>query len=380
MKSFAMKTLRIAVLACVAMPSMASADDDATAQKGTARQDAVIVRAVKRMRGYDYRSNPAVRDAVARHIRRSEGTPEFIKLVKRFQPAGIESQLTKTLIGNDRSAAVESAEMLLEMDAGRKAIRQLLKNTDSAVVVIETLGLLGNGRAIHFLSQIAADAERPYDQRRAAVAGMARSKQGGKRLIEMAKDKSLVGDTFLVAGALLARSEDTGIRLAAAAVLPQPAQKDAQPLPPVDVLAKMTGDPANGQKLFRSTATCANCHIVNDFGKDVGPNLSEIGSKLSREAMLTAVLAPSAGISHNYENFSVLTEEGQVITGLKISETDDEVVIRTADAINRKIPSDEVVKIKKSEKSIMPENLHHITGQQGLIDIVEYMSTLKKKS
>jgi len=141
----------------------------------------------------------------------------------------------------------------------------------------------------------------------------------------------------------------------------------------------MSGDVGNGQKLFRTTATCANCHIVNEFGKDVGPNLSEIGDKLSREAMLTAILAPSAGISHNYENFSVLTEEGQVISGLKISETDDAVVIRTVDAIDRKISADDVVTIKKSEKSIMPENLHHITGQQGLIDIVEYMSTLKKK-
>ena len=133
-------------------------------------------------------------------------------------------------------------------------------------------------------------------------------------------------------------------------------------------------------KLFRSTATCANCHIVNKFGKNVGPDLSEIGDKLSREAMLTAILLPSAGISHNYENFSVLTEDGQVISGLKITETTDEVVIRTADAIDRKIDSDEIVQLKKSEKSIMPENLHHVFGQKGLIDIVEYMTTLKKKS
>ncbi|QDV46304.1 hypothetical protein Enr13x_62130 [Stieleria neptunia] len=345
-----------------------------------ARRDAVVVRAVERIGGYDYRSNPAVVDAVMRQIRRSQGTPEFMKLVKRFKPDGIESQLTVTLIGDDRSASVESAELLLELDAGRKAIRKLLASPDQARGVIETLGLLGNGRANHFLSEIVTDAERPYDQRRAAVAGLARSKGGEKRLIDCATEKTLVGDTFLVAGALLSRSKDAGIRKAAASVLPQPAQKNSQPLPPIDELAKMSGNAAAGQKLFRGEATCANCHIVDNYGKDVGPNLSEIGTKLSREAMLTAVLAPSAGISHNYENFSVLTEEGQVITGLKISQTDDEVVIRTADAINRNIPSEDVVTIKKSEKSIMPENLHHITGQQGLIDIVEYMMTLKKKS
>ena len=344
-----------------------------------ARQDAIVVRALERMKGYDYRSNPAVKAAVMRQIRRSEGTPEFMKLVKRFQPPGIESQLTRALLGDDRSAAVESAEMLLELDAGRKEIRNLLASGDQSLAVIETLGLLGNGRANHFLSEIATDADRSYVQRRAAVAGLARSKTGQTRLVELATKKTLVGDTFLVAGALLSRSQDKKIRDEAAKVLPQPSQKDAKPMPPVDELAKMTGDAAVGMKLFRTTGTCANCHIVAEFGKDVGPNLSEIGGKLSREAMLTAILAPSAGISHNYENFSVLTDEGQVISGLKISQTDDEVVIRTADAINRKIPSEEIVRMKKSDKSIMPENLHHITGQQGLIDVVEYMTTLKKK-
>jgi putative heme-binding domain-containing protein len=344
-----------------------------------ARQDAIVVRALERMKGYDYRSDPAVRAAVMRQIRRSEGTPEFMKLVKRFQPPGIESQLATALVGNDRSAAVESAEMLLELDAGRKRVRDLLNSSGQSLSVIETLGLLGNGRANHFLAEIATDADRPYDQRRAAVAGLARSNSGQTRLVELATNKTLIGDTFLVAGALLSRSDQKKIRDAAARVLPQPAQKDAKPMPPVDELAKLTGDANAGEKLFRTTGTCANCHIVAEFGKDVGPNLSEIGSKLSREAMLTAILAPSAGISHNYENFSVLTEEGQVITGLKISETDDEVVIRTADAINRKIPAEEIVQMKKSDKSIMPENLHHITGQQGLIDVVEYMTTLKKK-
>lgn len=344
-----------------------------------ARRDAVIVRALERMNDFDYRSDAEVADAVMRHIARSQGTPEYMKLVKRFKPTGIENQLAKTLAGADRTAAVESAEMLLELEEGRKRVRALLASSDQSLGVVEVLGLLGNGRANHFLSEIAMDAERPYDQRRAAVAGLARSKDGQKRLVDMASNKTLVGDTFLVAGALLARSEDAGIRNAAAKVLPQPAQKDSKPLPPIDELAKMTGDASSGQKLFRGEGTCANCHIVNEYGKDVGPNLSEIGTKLSREAMLTAILAPSAGISHNYENFSVLTEDGQVITGLKISQTDDEVVIRTADAINRTIAADQIVTIKKSEKSIMPENLHHITGQQGLIDVVEYMMTLKKK-
>ena len=67
-----------------------------------------------------------------------------------------------------------------------------------------------------------------------------------------------------------------------------------------------------------------------------------------------------------------------MINGLKISETPDAVVIRTPEAIDRKIASDEIETLKKSEQSLMPENLHHLVDQQGLVDIVEYMTTLKK--
>jgi putative heme-binding domain-containing protein len=354
--------------------SVSNADD------GSARRDAIVVRAIERMKNFDYRSDDEVRAAVLRHLQRAKGTPEYMDLLRRFRPEGMETKLANVLVSGDQSAAVEAAEIMLEMEAGRPIIRDLLDDNQQATKVIEVLGLLGNGRANHFLSQIVTDEERDFATRRAAVEGLDRSRSGQKRLVALAREKKLIGDTFLIAGALLSRSSDPATRKEAAEVLPLPARKDSQPLPPVVQLAKLSGDAAAGQKLFRGDATCANCHIVNEYGKNVGPDLSEIGSKLSREAMLTAILAPSAGISHNYENFVVLTTEGQVITGLKISETDGEVVIRTADAIDRKIAKEDVEQIRKSEKSIMPENLHHITGQDGLIDIVEYMSTLKKKS
>ncbi len=355
-------------------------DIQANESQAQIRQDAIIVRAAERMTDLDVSGHPQVQRAIERYLNRIQGTPEFIRLVKRFQPAGIETKLFKTVLSDNRTAAVEAGELLLEIDAGRQLINQRLRDPQSGPQIAEVLGLLGNGRSISILARVVADADVGYPIRREAVVGLNRSAPGKKRLIELAKSKELVGDTFLIAGSLLAKSANPEIRNSAASVLPLPAQKDSKPMPPVDELAKISGDAEKGLQLFRSTGTCANCHIVDKYGKDVGPNLSEIGSKLSREAMLTAILAPSAGISHNYENYAVLTDEGQVITGLKVSETEDEVVIRTAEAIDRKISTDRIERMKKSEKSIMPENLHHATGQQGLIDIVEYMMTLKKKS
>lgn len=346
------------------------------------RNDAIIVRAVQRMPGYDYSNDEHVKAAINRHIARSEGTPQYLRLIKQFRPDGMADQLEQMLLGrvND-SVKVEAAEALGNLTGGPQKLRAMLKreSVGEAASVATILGLLGNGRATKMLSEVASDVERPYDVRKNAVIGLARNQNGEKALISMVESRTLAADTRLLAGGLLARSRNAEIKKRAAELLPQPKQKDQKPLAPIDQLAAIQGDPVHGMKLFRGVATCANCHVVQKHGKEVGPDLSEIGSKLSREAMFTSILDPSAGISHNYENYIVLTASGQVINGLKVSETPQEITIRTAEAIDRKIPQDEVEQIKKSEKSIMPDNLHLTIDQQGLIDVVAYMTTLKKK-
>lgn len=94
--------------------------------------------------------------------------------------------------------------------------------------------------------------------------------------------------------------------------------------------------------------------------------------------MLVAIINPSAGISHNYEAYSALTEDDQLVTGLLVSKNDSEVILKDKDGIERKFALADV-ELKKLETSLMPNNLHDLFDQQGLVDIVEYMSTLKKQ-
>ncbi len=356
----------------------ASTDD----KKTQIKHDAVVVRALERVDGGDYLSQPAIRAAVDRYINSRKGTPDYLKLVKKFRGGGSDSTLVEVALATgDDSSSVEAVKMLMQAPSGAASIRKALEaNPDEgALRLIKLMGLLGTDRAGKSLVEVASNAELPYDQRAEAVRGLAKNNSGANSLLDLVVASKLPGDTKLLAGGLLGRSEDKSILARAMELLPRPAQADAKPLPPLDELAKLRGNVTAGEALFRAKATCANCHLVNGFGKQVGPDLSEIGTKLPREALLTSILDPSAGISHNYENFVVLLESGQTVSGLKISETDAELTIRTADAIDRKFSKDEVAEIKKSEKSIMPENLHQTFDQQGLIDIVEYMTTLKKK-
>ena len=117
--------------------------------------------------------------------------------------------------------------------------------------------------------------------------------------------------------------------------------------------------------------------MVGKEGKEVGPQLTEIGKKLSREAMFESILYPSAGISHNYENYLVQLDDGTAINGILLSKTDAEVTIKNDKAIVRTIPTSEIARMRKLELSLMPADLQKQMTIQDLLDVVEYLTTLK---
>ena len=96
--------------------------------------------------------------------------------------------------------------------------------------------------------------------------------------------------------------------------------------------------------------------------------------------MYVSILDPSAGISHNFESYSALLESGQVIVGLMVSQTDDKVTLKDAQGIERVMPKSDIEQLKKQDKSLMPENLIEALSTQDLVDVVEYMLTLKKST
>src|SRR5438105_13912869 len=114
--------------------------------------------------------------------------------------------------------------------------------------------------------------------------------------------------------------------------------------------------------------TRAPCDIVNGAGKEVGPNLSEIAKRLGREALFESILFPSASISHNYESYVVETKKGDLVNGLLVSQTRDEVAIKSADAIVRTFRRADIETMARSPISIMPADLHKELTANDLAD------------
>ena len=141
----------------------------------------------------------------------------------------------------------------------------------------------------------------------------------------------------------------------------------------------MPGNAANGAKVYaRQSPGCITCHVVNGQGTDFGPNLSEIGSKLGKDAILEAILDPSVGISFGYEAFNVVLKNGDEAYGLIVSETADDISLKAVGGVVTRFKKSEIASRQPSKLSIMPAGLQQAMTTQEFVGLVEFLASLKK--
>lgn len=384
MKKLVLSILVLFVLSAAGLLSNASSQaQDPPANPLSVRRDKILIEALLRLPKEDVKHDEKTDALVQRFLKSTADGNLFLKVIEHYQPDE-SAELLWTFALSPKatdSTVVQAIEMCLNRN-GKEIVEKWLnanKATEGVHLTVAKIALANHADIAVLLSPLVVDAEVQPAMAVAAGQGMVRSIPGQKLLIQNAKEGKLRGDVKALVAGTLRSSPNAELAKEAADLFPLPMSKDQKPLPSIEELAKRTGTAANGEKLFRGVATCSNCHIVKGFGKNVGPDLSEIGSKLTREAMFVAILDPSAGVSHNFESYILQTDSGDVATGLLVSQTEEEIVLKDAQGIERKFPRDEVEEFKKQEKSIMPENLHHNFDEQGLVDIVEYMLTLKKE-
>ena len=164
------------------------------------------------------------------------------------------------------------------------------------------------------------------------------------------------------------------IRARAAKVLPLPA---ARQLPTAFELEQnFAGHAADGRKVFDTDGGCAACHSLGGK-KKLGPDLSAIGAKYGRQAMLDNISNPSDAIGPEYVPTTFTLKSGERLSGLIAEETPDHIVIQTGpDASQRMKPTD-VASREEVRVSLMPEGLLSTLSPQQLADLLEFLATLK---
>jgi putative heme-binding domain-containing protein len=142
----------------------------------------------------------------------------------------------------------------------------------------------------------------------------------------------------------------------------------------------MKGDPGPGREVFQRELTqCSACHRVRGEGREIGPDLSEIGTKLGKDALFESILDPSAGVSFGYEAYELELKSGDEAFGLVVSETPEEVAVKDTQGIVTRYPKSDVVSRRQMKLSIMPAGLQMTMTTQELVDLVAYLASLKKE-
>src|SRR5262249_29042185 len=122
---------------------------------------------------------------------------------------------------------------------------------------------------------------------------------------------------------------------------------------------------------------CLKCHTIRGVGGNVGPDLSVIGKKASRENLFESILLPSKAIADQYVSWTVETKSGSLVTGLLVEETSDHITLRDTNAKDTRIDKKDIESRAKSLTSLMPDNLVAYMTEDDLVDMVEYLFELK---
>jgi putative membrane-bound dehydrogenase-like protein len=344
------------------------------------RQGFIVLEALKRLKQVNLDAQPQLAATLDRLLTESKDPNAVIEIVSHLSLTKYYPRLLAIAQEYpDQQAGVNAVRALLEKRQ-QALLQRALQGKDAklALATVQALATASDDRSVPLLLPLLRDSKRDIEQRRQAVRALAKTRNGAQALLQMARSKEIADELTHAAGAALSTASWKEIKSEASKLFPLPAAKDNKPLPAFSQLVQMRGDPNRGKIVFRTTGTCASCHIVNGEGKDVGPDLSEIGKKLSRESMLESILFPSAGISHNYETYVVALKSGGIESGLLASDTPEAVTLKGADGILRTFKRADIDQLQKSPISLMPADLQKQLTAQDLADVVDYLLTLRQ--
>ncbi|MEX2215709.1 MAG: PVC-type heme-binding CxxCH protein [Phycisphaeraceae bacterium] len=135
---------------------------------------------------------------------------------------------------------------------------------------------------------------------------------------------------------------------------------------------KEKGDINVGKQVF--TQLCAQCHIFNGAGGQVGPQLTGIGTRDPKE-ILAEIVDPNRSLEANFRLWTIVTDEGDGFAGRLDSETQTSVEILDLQGKRHVIQRKNILSMSASGLSIMPVGLIDHLKQEEIASLLEFLRT-----
>lgn len=210
----------------------------------------------------------------------------------------------------------------------------------------------------------------PYERHK-NTADLARDAVGAQLLLASLRDGTFPDDLLEVAKKSISENPDTAIRLLAMNYL---SGTSGSTRVSVSEVLGLPGDAIRGKNAFEKT--CIACHAVNGKGGSAGPDLTGIGQKFDRNALLSAIINPDEGIVFGYETWSITMQDGGVIYGFLVADGENALVIRDLAGKRHTLDAKAIASRSRDKGSIMPDPSGLGMDANDVADVAAYLLSL----
>lgn len=316
----------------------------------------------------------ALRKSLNDALIETKGSISFVNLAEKFNSREKSRDLLAISAHYGGKAPGPAATDLLLKFGNAPLINAAIHQDDSiAGSLLKSLAGKSQREVLDLLTGVIMDSALNVVVRQTAVRTLGTTWSGEERLLSAVKQPEFSGTLKPVAANVLFNVYRTEIQREAAQYLDRPAARGGN-LPTIKELLTSNGKAGDGKAIF--SKYCSSCHLAGVEGKNFGPPLTQIGQKLSREGLYRSILYPDEGISFGYESYFFTLQDGSQSLGIIASETDNDVELLQPGPVTTRLARQKIKSRIKNDQSLMP-GLASVMSKQDLIDLVEYLSSLK---
>lgn len=145
---------------------------------------------------------------------------------------------------------------------------------------------------------------------------------------------------------------------------------------PQEILSRK-GDARRGKLVFfTNNQRCRLCHDVKRAEESMGPTLTEISKKYPRRSeLLQHVMKPSMKVDDKYAMWVVVTNNGRVLTGLRVP-SEDGVTLQNYRKETVTIRQEDIDEVAKAKVSFMPDGILTGLTPQEAADLLAFIQSL----
>lgn len=136
--------------------------------------------------------------------------------------------------------------------------------------------------------------------------------------------------------------------------------------------APVPGDPRRGGSLF-DQAGCRRCHMIQGAGGFLGPDLSDAALRFTTEDLRRSIVDPAATVPDGFRPVTVITGNGERITGLLKNDSNFTLEILREDGAYFSAPRSSVREAPAPQATLMPSDYQRRLAAADLQDLLAFL-------